>query len=125
MKPTENPLSGASASAVLPLGVVWAGVTFPQSEIVSYNPETRVVSWAIGGVPKAVGATTGSRQLSFQIKVKPHKNQIESPLELLGETTISATDTVANTPITTTRPPLTSVLSSDPAYSAGKEKVLP
>ena len=124
MKPTENALSGANASATLPIGVVWAGVVSPQSETLSYNPETRVVSWSIGGVPKAFG-TSGTRQVAFQVKVKPQKNQTYSVLELLGETTVSATDAVANAPISTTRPPLTSILSSDPAYSVGKEKVLP
>lgn len=124
MKPTENALSGATASATLPLGVVWAGVVSPQSETVTYNPESRVVSWAIGGVQKAFG-TSVSRQVAFQVKIKPQKNQIDSLVDLLGETTVSATDTSANVPITTTRPALTSVLSSDPAYSAGKEKVLP
>lgn len=124
MKPTENALTGASASATLPIGVIWSGVLSPQSETVTYNPESRVVSWAIGGLPKAFG-TSGSRQVAFQVKVKPQKSQIDSLLDLLGETKVLATDTSANVPITTTRPALTSVLSSDPAYSVGKEKVLP
>lgn len=124
MKPADNPLGGATAKAILPIGVVWAGVVSPQSEVVSYSPESRVVTWNIGSVPKAIG-TSGSRQVSFQVKIKPQKNQIDSSVDLLGETTISATDTVAGAPVTITRPPLTTVLSSDPAYSAGKEKVLP
>lgn len=124
MKPSDNPISGAISSATLPLGIVWAGVISPQGETVTYNPDTRVVSWSIGGMPKA-SATSTNRTVSFQVKSKPAKNQIGSAVDLLGETTISATDIVAGTKVTTTRPSLTSALSTDPAYSVGKEKVLP
>lgn len=124
MRPVENPLSSAVATAVLPLGVSWMGVVSPQSETVSYDPETRIVSWNIGGMPRATG-TLLVRSVAFQVKVKPQKIQIDSELQLLGETSISATDTVANAPLSITRPALTNRLSTDPAYSTGKEKVLP
>lgn len=124
MRPVENPLSTATARAVLPLGVTWMGVVSPQSETVTYDPETRIVSWNIGGMPKATNILL-TRSVSFQVKVKPTKDQVGSELQLLGETTISATDTVANTPLSITRPGLTTRLGTDPAYSTGKEKVLP
>ncbi len=124
MRPVENPLSKAVATAVLPIGVSWVGVVSPQSEAVSYDPETRIVSWNIGSVPRAT-STPLVRSVAFQVKVKPVKSQLDSELQLLGETMILATDTVANTPLSITRPALTNRLSTDPAYSAGKEKVLP
>jgi hypothetical protein len=124
MKPVENPLSKAVATAVLPLGVSWTGVVSPQSENVSFDPETRIVSWAIGSVPRAT-TNAFTRSVAFQVKVKPTKNQLDSDLDLIGETTINATDTVANTPLTISRPALTNRLSTDPIYSPGKEKVLP
>lgn len=124
MRPVENPLSTATARAILPLGVTWMGVVSPQSETVTYDPETRIVSWNIGGMPKATNILL-TRSVSFQVKVKPTKDQVGSELQLLGETTISATDTVANTPLSITRPGLTTRLGTDPAYSTGKEKVLP
>lgn len=124
MRPVENPLTKAVATAVLPFGATWVGVVAPQSEAVSYDPETRIISWNIGGMPRAT-STPANRSVAFQVKVKPVKLQIDSELQLLGETTITATDTVANTPLSITRPALTNRLSTDPAYSLGKEKVLP
>lgn len=124
MKPVENPLSKAVATAVLPIGSMWTGVIYPQSESISYNPETRVVSWNIGSVPRAT-SSSATRSVGFQIKVKPTKSQLGSSLDLLGETMVSATDTVANTELSISRSALTNQLSLDPLYSPGKEKVLP
>lgn len=124
IKPSENPLSGTVATATLPLGLAWAGVVYPQNETISYNTDTRVISWNIGGVQRSSG-TPVSRVVYFQVKVTPQKSQIDNPLILLGETSISAQDTVAGTTISTSRPQLTNALSTDPAYSLGKEKVLP
>ncbi|MCC7436489.1 hypothetical protein IT402_01270 [Candidatus Nomurabacteria bacterium] len=124
MKPSENALSKATAKAVLPLGVTWAGVISPQNEAVSYDSETRTVSWNIGSLPRATNSQF-SRDVYFQVKTKPTKAQVDSEIQLLGETTIEAFDTVANTPLSTNKPSLTSKLSTDPAYSIGKEKVLP
>lgn len=124
MMPVENPLTESVAKATLPIGVSWVGVISPQSEVVSFDPDTRVVSWNIGGVPRA-NSTRFSRSVSFQIKVHPTSSQVDSELQLLGETTINAFDTVAGTNLSITRAPLTSRLITDPAYSTGKEKVLP
>lgn len=124
MRPVENPLTGAVATTTLPLGVIWTGVIYPQSEPISYAPETRVVTWNIGTLPKATG-TPSVRTVSFQVKVRPNKTQTDYRLTLLKETIIQAFDAVANTPLSTTRPELTNELSADPIYSIGKEKVLP
>lgn len=124
MRPVENPLSDAVATTTLPLGVVWTGVVVPQSETISYNPETRTVSWNIDSLPRATNVPT-IRTVSFQVKVRPTKLQIGSELLLSNETKIEAFDTVANAKISDSKPGSTNRLSTDPLYSAGKEKVIP
>jgi hypothetical protein len=124
MKPTDSALTSATATATLMPGVVWNGVIVPQSETVNYNPDTRVISWTIGAVPKAT-ATPQSKSVTFQVKVRPTKSQIGNQLDLISETTINAIDAVAKVPITITRQPLTTRLDTDPAYTAGKERVVP
>ncbi len=124
MRPVENSLSGATATATLPIGVVWTGAISPQSEIVTYSPETRVVTWNIGSMTKA-NNTPSVRTVSFQVRVRPSKSQIGSRLTLVSETKVQATDSIANTPVSTLRAELTNELSTDPIYSVGKEKVLP
>lgn len=124
MRPVENALTKATATAVLPPGVVWAGVISPQSEAVTYAPETRTVVWNVGSLGKATSIPQ-ARSVAFQVKVKPTKAQIDSDVILLGETKIDAVDTVANVPLSITRTEVTNRLSTDPVYSPGKEKVLP
>lgn len=124
IRPVENPLSDVVAITALPLGVVWTGVVVPQSEVITYTPETRVVSWNIGALPRAT-TVPAVRTVSFQVKVRPTKVQVGSELTLSGETKIQAFDTVANTPISDSRPAVSNRLNTDPLYSSGKEKVIP
>jgi hypothetical protein len=121
--PSDNPLSTITASAILPNGVNWAGVIVPSTESVSYSPDTRTVTWNIGSLPKA-SATPRSKSVSFQVKVKPTKSQVGSPLELIGESTVTATDTVTSTQITTTRAGLTTKFATDPIYTEGRDRVV-
>jgi hypothetical protein len=121
--PTENVLSNVVASATLPVGVNWTGVTVPNSETIGYNPETRIVSWTVGSLPKAT-ATPKSKAVSFQVKVRPTKSQVGNALDLLGQTTVTAIDTVTQTPITSVRPGLTTKFDTDPVYTEGRERVL-
>ncbi len=124
MRPVENPLSNAVVTTTLPIGVVWTGTISPTTETISYAPETRVVTWNIGSMPKATSVPV-VRTVAFQVRVRPNKSQIDSRLTLLGETKVAATDSVANVPLSMIRSDLTNELSADPVYSVGKEKVLP
>jgi hypothetical protein len=122
-QPSENPLTSEIATAVLPQGSDWAGVISPQSAALTYDPGTRTVTWNVGIVPQATSVPQ-LNTVSFQVKTMPTTDQVGSVLPLLGATTITATDSVANVPLTVTRPALTTELSADPVYSAGKERVV-
>ncbi len=124
VRPSENALSSYRASAVLPVNALWSGVVSPKAEPIVYNSETRTVTWDVGVVPRAT-STPQSRSVSFQVKVRPTTEQIGLELPLLEPTVVTATDTVANVPLTLTKPELSTRLDADPAYSPGKEKVLP
>lgn len=124
IRPVENALSGTIASATLPVGSIWSGVVMPQSEDISYNPDSKVVTWNIGALPKATSIPK-IRTVSFQVSAKPTVSQITSAIKLLSETSISATDTSTGTVITTKAPEATTVLLGDPVYATGKEFVLP
>jgi len=124
MVPSQNPLTGIVATATLPTTVTWTGVVSPSNEQVSYNADSRTVTWNAGSLPKASGAAL-TRTVSFQVSVKPTKTQVGNELSLLGPTAVTATDTVAKVPLSITRPEVTTRLYTDPAYTPGKEKVLP
>ncbi len=122
--PTDNALTNITATATLAPGVNWAGIIVPSSENVTYNADSRTITWMIGAMPKMT-STPKNRTVSFQVKAKPTKSQAGNSLVLMGETTITATDTVANVQIQTTRSTITTKFDSDPAYTEGKDRVLP
>jgi hypothetical protein len=122
-QPSENPLTNIVATAVLPQGSTWAGVISPQAAAISYDPATRTVTWNAGVLPKATSVPQTST-VSFQVTTMPTKDQVGTVVPLLGATTITAMDSVVNVPLTVTRPALTTELSGDPVYSAGKERVV-
>lgn len=124
MRPTDAPLTRASAKAVLPDEVVWAGVISPQSEQVRFDSQAKTIVWDIGNVAKTTGSSA-IRSVSFQIKVTPSSGSVGTTPTILGETQIDAFDTIAQAIITATRPALSTALLTDPLYSPGKEKVLP
>ncbi|HVY35776.1 MAG TPA: hypothetical protein VG982_00670 [Candidatus Paceibacterota bacterium] len=124
VRPTDNPLANVVATATLPQGVAWAGVVSPQTENVTYNPDTQTVTWNAGSLPKATNVPL-SRSVSFQVTFRPSTSDVGLEPTLLSETSISADDAVANTTITATRPALTTRLATDPIYTIGAEKVLP
>ncbi|MDB5254691.1 MAG: hypothetical protein JWL92_67, partial [Candidatus Nomurabacteria bacterium] len=123
-RPSENHVTNVTASAVLPAGVTWVGAIAPTGSAISYNTETRAITWNAGVLPQASSASQ-IKTVSFQISVRPPKAQIGQPLQLLGETTVVGTDGAVNVPLTITRPALTTALSSDPQYRQGKDRVLP
>ncbi len=123
-RPAENPQTAVVASATLPPNVTWAGVIMPQSESISYNPDSREIRWNVGSLPKAT-ATPLSKSVSFQVRMRPTISQVNTEPVLLSETKITATDATANVPLSALRPELTTRLSTDPSYSPGQEKVLP
>ncbi len=122
--PTDNPLTLVTASAILPPSITWTGTIVPSTETIAYNSDTGVVTWNIGALPKAT-STPKSRTVSFQVKVKPTKSQIGSQLTLLGETIVTATDTVTQTTIEAKKPALTTRFDTDPIYTEGADRVVP
>jgi hypothetical protein len=124
IKPSSHPLSGVIASAKLPDGIVWSGVISPAAEQVRFDPDSRLVSWNIGNMPKQSNLNN-FKTVSFQVNTRPSKSAIGSPIALLGTTVISGTDVVVNAPINSTRGSLSTRLDTDPIYSTDAEKVLP
>ena len=96
---TTNDLKDTIVSAVLPPGVEWKNEFSPGSERISYNPDTRIISWNIGNVSSGTGFTYSAKEVSFKVGLTPSVNQIGSPGVLLLQTIIEASDTYTITPI--------------------------
>lgn len=122
--PSENTLTNVIATATLPVGVNWTGVIVPSTESISFSPDTRVVTWNIGALPKSLTNTPKTRTVSFQVKTKPTRSMVGSNITLLDQTTVSATDTATQTSILTTRPALSTKFDTDPIYTEGADRVV-
>lgn len=122
--PTDNALTNTTVSAQLPIGVIWTGTIVPSTETVNYSPDTRMVVWNVGPLPKATN-TPKTRTVSFQVKVRPTRSMIGNTVTLLGESTVEATDSVTQTQVKTTRPLLTTKFDTDPVYTGNADRVIP
>ncbi len=94
---TSNDVANTTASAVLPQNVVWLGQTDPASERISYDPNTRTVSWNVGLVSNGTGFIYSPKTVSFQVGLTPSITNIGSSLPLVSAVQASGTDTYAST----------------------------
>ena len=123
MTNTTNDLKDASVSTTLPIGVTWKGEISPLSERISFNPETRVVSWNVGNLSSGVGFTFSPKTVSFKVGIIPSINQISTAPVLLTETVAVAEDTYTETQIGATAIYVTTQYS-DPSYKGGDNIVI-
>ena len=118
-----NDVDNAQVTAILPPYVKWAGVTSPSGEKVSYNPDSRQVTWDLGKV--LAGSVSGSfRQVAFQISFTPSISQLDSAPNLLGISSLKGHDTFTNTDVSSSIIELNTILPTDPKFEYGQEKVI-
>ena len=120
---TSNDLKDSVVTATLPVGVTWKGETSPASEKISFNPDTKVVSWNIGNISAGAGFTISAKEVSFKVGLTPSINQIGLAPSILSQTQVNSTDTYAEVPISVTADSL-STRYTDGSYSPGKETVV-
>jgi len=123
--PSSNQLHNAVVTASLPPGVSWTNKVSPSSEDVSYDRNSGIVTWNAGDIAATGGASSARREVQFQISLEPSVAQIGSAPTLVGQASMSATDTWTNTTVQSTQGYLTTSFSTDPAYKAGNETVMP
>ncbi len=120
---TSNDLSGATVTATLPVGLVWGNQTSPASERISYNPDSRLITWLVGNVSAGTGFTYSPRSVSFQVGLTPSLTEIGSPIDLLPSSNVSATDTYVEHEVDASAGDVTTHYS-DPGFQSGDERVV-
>ncbi|MCX6702092.1 MAG: hypothetical protein NTX96_02790 [Candidatus Zambryskibacteria bacterium] len=97
---TNNDLKDTMVTAVLPPGVDWKNETSPLGERLSFNSETRALSWEVGNVSLGTGFTYSPKEVSFKVGITPSISQIGSVPDLLSSLNVVATDTYTETQLT-------------------------
>ncbi len=118
----SNALSGAVARSVLPIYVKWISNSSPRENI-TYNDVTREVIWNIGSVSANTGGAN-SREGSFVISLNPSTSQVGSVPQLMKEVFLSGTDAFTLTLIKDTYMAINTLLSGDPVFQSGQERVI-
>jgi hypothetical protein len=120
---TSNDLKDTTVSTVLPQGVLWKGQVSPSSEKITYNPDSRTVSWGAGNVSAGVGYSFSPREVSFQVGLTPSVSQIGLEASLTGNSNVSANDTYTGEALTASAQSV-STHYSDPSYSTNDNIVV-
>jgi hypothetical protein len=116
---SSNPVSDVSVSAVLPSYVRYAGLTDPRSADVTFNNVGGRVIWDVGSL-----ASGARKDVAFQVTLKPSLGQVGTAPALVGEQTLSGTDTFAGVSVGDTNPALTTRLTTDPEFVEDEDTVV-
>jgi hypothetical protein len=109
----SNEIKDTVVTATLPAYVTWLNKT-QGGGTVTYNANTREISWNVGGVP-----AKGQTYASFQVSVLPRVLQIGTIPVVVGEQRLKALDTFTGTTVRDTSPAVTTMLR---AGSGGDEE---
>src|SRR3989344_2706534 len=121
---TQGDLSEAKVSAKLGRGVSWLGGSSFASGGLSYDAPSNTVTWNLGTLVSGTGFLSATLEQSFQIALTPLANQIGTVPFLLTDIVFSGRDTVSGDMVTTSNPPLTTRMTSDPAFIQGDDIVV-
>jgi hypothetical protein len=112
-----NDLSGVSVEASLPSYVSWVGEVSPSDASVSFNENTRTVTWNAGTLPRSTGVSRPAREAFFKIALSPSISQIGRVPALTSNISASGMDDFAGTYVSTEASALSTDLSTDPNHT--------
>ncbi|MFA6430677.1 MAG: hypothetical protein WC229_02880 [Candidatus Paceibacterota bacterium] len=114
-----NDVNNAKVSAILPSYIKWNNLTSPSIEKIEFNPSNSEVTWNIGGIKAGTGSIYYPRDVSFSISFTPSLSQVGTSPEIVGQATITGTDSFTGVEVGEVRTFVNTQLTSDPAYSNG------
>lgn len=118
----SSDLTGVTVEAPLPQYVEWLGVVSPADQKISLSGGK--IIWNVGSVRSGAGVTSSAREVSFQVSFKPSLAQVGASPVLISETVLKGTDDFTQQPITVIQRPLTTSLTTDPAFRDGQDRVI-
>jgi hypothetical protein len=121
---TSNNVKNAKVEATIPLGVTWVGMISPASEDVSYDDQTRKVTWNVGDLKAGTGIDTDSRQAFFQVSLLPSVDQVGSSPSLLKDIVFTGQDDWSGNSLKVGVRNATTVLTGE-SSSKGEGSVVP
>ncbi len=103
---TANKITGGMVKMSLPSYVKWLSNVAPASEDVRFDKNRNTVTWNVGDIDPGVGVSGKAKTVYFQIAVTPSLSDINSNLQVAGESTFTGTDAYTGGDIRATVRPL-------------------
>ncbi len=115
----SNNTSNVSVKTTLPIYVKWLGKISPEGEDISHNNSGAEVTWNAGRI-----LAGGTREAAFQISFLPSLSQINTAPQLTGDSFLSGFDDFTKTDLRDRKPPVRTIISSDPQFSPNQGGVV-
>lgn len=112
---TVNSVAGGTVRATLPSYVRFVGALSPKDGSITYDENTRVVTWAAGDVPAGTGSTN-PKQGSFQVALLPSSSQRGTSPVLMSSISYSGTDRFTKRVLEGTVAEVTTQTTGDAGY---------
>jgi hypothetical protein len=119
---TYNTLNGAKVVATVPGYAEWVGNT--SSQDVSYDPNTRTVTWNVGEVQHQTGYGRPAKEAAVQVAITPSVNQVGTTPALLTDIKLTGMDNYTQRSLRTTGGQVTIDISSLPQYDLDDSEVV-
>lgn len=104
---TYNDLSNVSVTTVLPQNVEWTNRFSPSAENISYDSNSRKVTWNPNTVSAGSGYTISARQVDFEVRIVPSASQIGSEARLTNDFLLTGDDVFSTAKVKATAVGLT------------------
>lgn len=112
---TTSDANTLTVSAILPNHVFWTGQNIGRSAgDVTFDPETRTVSWTLNKVPAGTGSRLPKLTAHFEVSITPTADQVGTSVILANTASAKATDAFTARAIATSQPSVTSDIPTDP-----------
>jgi len=118
-----NTLTKAVVTTVLPPYVSWVGLADPSNESVTYDSNTRQVSWNIGDLKSGTGFAVAARNAQFQVSMTPSATQVGTAPTLIENSNFIGFDEFTKQNISAVASALTTRFATDPTFRNGDETV--
>ena len=108
---STNDVENTSVTASLPPYMRWSGVSSPSSEHITYNENTRTITWNVGKLLSNTGVgTRASRRVVFSVGLVPSTSQVGENPVLIQNQKLVGTDSFTETSVVETYRDLTTTL---------------
>jgi hypothetical protein len=118
-----NAVKNVVYTTTLPSYVQWLGKTYPDGGAVSYNADTRQITWTVGDVSPGVGFSSSAKEFAYQVSFLPSIGQRTTTPVIINVERVAGKDDFTGTIVSATTPPLDVKIESDPAFKYGDDKV--